>query len=450
MTDKAYQRTPVYALEKPLSGDIDQSVTQLDLTIRENLWREHGAPTTGMFMRNGFQPSATSPASMSVNLAPGLAFQYNGTDVPLSINGQSGLDDPHPFKPVVLSTLLNVVVPTAPGTNSRIDLIEVQYTRALDNLQSRQFLNTTTDSFSPSNVAKTLDPIVDTTLAYYAAAATPTTALAYKQGVPGASPSAPAVDTGYMAIAYIVVGTNVTTIVAANITDQRALMPLGKYLGRQVFSATGTYTPTPGARQVKVRMVGGGGGGGPGAATGASQASIGSGGQSGQYAEWTLLGATAPQGAGTIPITGGTVTVGAAGASSGNGGTTSAVVNGTTYSVGGGNAGVGQGPGSPTLGANTNPNVTAVANSPDLVTWGDGSPGFAFGSSFGSFTEGSGGNGGSSPFGAGGAGGQSGGAAGAAAMGFGGGGGGAFNSASATAILGGAGTAGLVIIDEWS
>lgn len=457
MTDKAFQRTPVYALEKPASGDIDQGFTQIDFTVREKLWQQIGKPQSGGFFRGGLQPVVTSPLSLGILLKAGLAFQYNATDLPLGLNGggpggaQAGLDDPHPYKPIVLTADLTVVVPTAPGANSRIDLIEVAYTRSLNNLQARQFLNTSTDSFSPANVAKTLDPTVDSTLAYYAAAATPTTALAYKSGVVAGSPVAPAVDAGYMAVAYITVGTNVTQIVAANISDQRCLLALGMYLGRQIFTATGTYTPTPNTRAVHVRMIAGGGAGGGAATTISAQASAGAGGSSGQYQELNITGANAPQGGGTIPITGGAVVIGAggtgvAGTIGNNGNDTTVVINGTTYDAAGGD-------GAGTVASLTPPQaiygsvpLSNVAGA-DFYYANQGQPGVTLAS-----TAAIGGAGASSPFGSGGSGistttttaGVN-----AASSGYGAGGGGGANAASQSQKAGGNGSNGLLIIDEY-
>lgn len=455
MTDKAFQRTPVYALEKPASGDIDQGFTQVDFSIRELLWRKLASQQAGGFVRGGLAPQPTGPATLAVLLKAGLAFGYSATDTPSAINGQAGLDDPHPFKPIALTADLTVAVPTAPTSNSRIDLIEVSYCRNLNNSQSRQFLNATTDSFSPSNVPKTLDPTVDATLQYIAAAGSlPAGAagLVYRSGVVSGSPVAPTVDTGFMAIAYITVGTSVTTISAANISDQRALLLLGMFLGRQIFTASGTYTPTPNTRQVRVRMVAGGGAGGGAPATGASQASVGGGGSSGMYGELNLTGAVAPQGGGTIAITGGAVTIGTGGTGvsgtiGNNGSDTIIVINGTTYDVAGGDGSGVVGPGTPPSAVTGAIPVVSVPGS-DFVFPEAGLPGFALSSACVVS-----GTGGANPFGIGGQGRviTSGNAAGAnASQGYGGGGGGGGACASAAATAGGTGGNGLVIIDEYA
>ena len=109
----------------------------------------------------------------------------------------------------------------------------------------------------------------------------------------------------------------------------------GRYLGRQRFTANGTYTPTTGARRVRFRIVGGGGGGG-GVSAHATEYTQSGGGCSGTYVEHTVFAAGG--------ITGGAVTIGAAGAagsgtgptSGGTGGSSSVVIQGVTYTVPGG------------------------------------------------------------------------------------------------------------------
>jgi hypothetical protein len=111
------------------------------------------------------------------------------------------------------------------------------------------------------------------------------------------------------------------------------------YLGTQVFTTGGTYTPTTGTTRVIVEAVGGGGGGG-GVSTGATQCGAGGGG-SGSYARWAF-------GDGTSLITGGVVIIGAGGtagdATGGNGGAggdTTIGVNGTEFTASGGSGGTG-------------------------------------------------------------------------------------------------------------
>lgn len=205
----------------------------------------------------------------------------------------------------------------------------------------------------------------------------------------------------------------------------------------QVFSASGTYTPTSGMKYCKVRQVGGGGAGGGAPVTSGTQTAGGGGGGSGEYAEGTFSSATigASQ----------TVTIGAAGtpnsgAAGGNGGTTSL---GALITCGGGIGGL-----SSTAGIVYN-GVSSLGGS-----GGSGgsfrTPGRQGGYSFGvvSTSFQAGGQGADSQFGAGGLAATAN-SAGVAALGYGAGGSGALNFTSQSARSGGAGTAGIIVIDEY-
>lgn len=78
----------------------------------------------------------------------------------------------------------------------------------------------------------------------------------------------------------------------------------GKLIGRQVFTASGTYTRSTNCKSVVVEVVGGGGGGGGAAASGAATRAAGAGGGGGGYASKRV----------TTPGVTETVTVGAGGA----------------------------------------------------------------------------------------------------------------------------------------
>ncbi len=213
----------------------------------------------------------------------------------------------------------------------------------------------------------------------------------------------------------------------------------------QTFNSNGTYTPTSGMKYCIIEVVGGGGGGGGAGATAGAQSSFGAGGGSGEIARGFFSAATI--GASKA------VTIGAAGAAnsgatggnggnssvgvliSSNGGTGGATVAATNFgSSQGGDGGTGGSGGSfrsPGL-----PGTNTFSN-----------PGGSFGYS---------GAGASSPYGSGGQGiinpavsmtGVN--FAGNSALGFGSGGSGGLNGPSQTATLGGAGTAGYVLITEF-
>jgi hypothetical protein len=119
----------------------------------------------------------------------------------------------------------------------------------------------------------------------------------------------------------------------------------GRLLNIQVFTASGTYTPTTGTTSIVVHVVGGGGGGGGAAATGAGQVSAGAGGGGGGYTRKRL-----GYGSGTTAVT---VGAGGGGVSAGNG------TAGGTSSFGAVCQATGGGGGSGTIGAVT---VTNAVN----------------------------------------------------------------------------------------
>lgn len=98
---------------------------------------------------------------------------------------------------------------------------------------------------------------------------------------------------------------------------------IGRLLNVQTFAASGTYTPTPGARLVRATVVGGGGGGGAGAATAAGQTSVGSSGGGAGYAIGVF----------NAPVAGTAVTVGAGG-DAGAGGSPAGVSGGSSSFAG--------------------------------------------------------------------------------------------------------------------
>lgn len=212
-------------------------------------------------------------------------------------------------------------------------------------------------------------------------------------------------------------------------------------IATQVFTSSGTYTPTTGMKYCIIEVVGGGGGGGATTATGAGEISAGSGGGGGGYARKTVSAATigASQ----------TVTIGAAGAagavSGGNGGAGGTTSVGAIISATGGQGG---------LGAS---NSAVVAQSAGLAGAGSGGDFNTVGNSgscsfgLGVLSVGYGGFGGSSFFGGGGrtSSGTAGTAIGTSGTSYGGGGGGGITFASSAAVAGGDGFAGIVIITEF-
>jgi hypothetical protein len=223
----------------------------------------------------------------------------------------------------------------------------------------------------------------------------------------------------------------------------------GALIGRQVFNAagSGTYTPTPGTRRAIVRGVGGGGGGGGAPPTGANGAEAASGGNSGVAIETEVVAAP------NTLLTGGPFTVGAGGVGTGNNGTnggdSTITINGVTLTapggVGGNTSGFGALP--PVI---VQPSAQPPATGVDYSASDLGGSGFALAT--GPTSSGlQGGTGGSGDYGIGGLGALFFPGNGADATGNGAGGGGAANSSSQpNFVLGGAGSPGLWIVEEYS
>lgn len=234
--------------------------------------------------------------------------------------------------------------------------------------------------------------------------------------------------------------TGVTGILpAANGGTGRSASSVGLWIGRQIFTSTGTYTPTAGTNSILVRIVGGGGGGGGAAATAAGQVAAGSGGGAGGYSEARI----------TSAFSGVTVTIGAAGAG-GTAGANPGTVGGNSslgaiLTANGGQAGNGGTAATP--GGTVSGVAGGTASGGDLNINGQSSLGSIY-LSTAAIQSGSGGN---SMLGSGGTGitTQTT-SAGNGAGGKGAGGSGGANTASQSAVAGGAGTIGLCIIDEYA
>lgn len=228
-------------------------------------------------------------------------------------------------------------------------------------------------------------------------------------------------------------GTNVTQL-AENIAQgtqgtqpMRVDQATGRLLSVQVFSTPGsfTYTPTTGTTRVRVRVQGGGGGGGGCVATAAGQVSLSACGSSGAYCESFITSSANFSGAAVVVGASGTVASGAAG---GNGGTSSFIVGATNMSAQGGRGGNNN---------LTTGNSTIVGTATNTATGGNlVNAGGACGGASLAFSATSGNKGFAAPsvFG----------------LGYGCGGDGQINVQSSAATVGNPGTAGVVIVEEYS
>ncbi|CBJ38347.1 protein of unknown function [Ralstonia solanacearum CMR15] len=218
-------------------------------------------------------------------------------------------------------------------------------------------------------------------------------------------------------------------------------MTTGRLLNVQIFTASGTYTPTAGTKSVLVEGCGAGGAGGGVPIASGTVAAVGGGGSAGSFGKKRILSG----------FSGVAVTIGAAGAgaanAAGTAGGTSSFGSLVTFPGGGGGA-----VGTVTSTASVNAVGGTQSNAPtsaDIASPGwTGKPGINLGGAS-AFS----GSGGDSPYGV--AGGYAGANAtyvqnGTAALGFGAGGGGAIGSNSGTTAAGGNGAPGLIIVWEYA
>ncbi|EES2729298.1 phage tail protein [Escherichia coli] len=231
--------------------------------------------------------------------------------------------------------------------------------------------------------------------------------------------------------------TNVGRNILAKASTQAVIQYLGLgdtsgYVGRRLstraFASSGTYTPTPGTKRIRVIITGGGGGGGGCQAASNNETFFGAGGGAGG----TVITILTPT-QNSYPVTIGAGGAGGVGATNGlKGGDSSFGSIIAPGGEGGGKVGV----------TNTNGGNGGVPNIGDIrITGGDGGDGQSGNISVS-------GEGGASYWGGGGRAGAGGGVRGRA---FGSGGGGAYDAGySGTSMTGGKGAAGVCIIEEFA
>ncbi|KXR38428.1 phage tail protein [Escherichia coli] len=203
---------------------------------------------------------------------------------------------------------------------------------------------------------------------------------------------------------------------------------VGRWLNTRVFTSSGTYTPTPGTKRIRVTITGGGGGGGGCKATSNNETFFGAGGGAGG----TIISIMAPT-QNSYPVTIGAGGAGGVSATNGTSGGNSVFASLIAPGgAGGGKVGV----------TNTNGGNGGVPSTGDIrITGGNGGDGQSGNISVS-------GEGGTSYWGGGGRAGAGGGVSGKA---YGSGGGGAYDAGySGTSMTGGKGAAGICIIEEFA
>lgn len=269
-----------------------------------------------------------------------------------------------------------------------------------------------------------------------------TGAVSVVTGTEAASPVPPAIPVGKSPVAQVLLQTTSTAITNAMLADERDFSNVGLAGGAlinvQIFTSSGTYTPTAGTSKVIVEVQAGGGSGGGTAATSATTGAASSGGASGAYAKSLFTSGFA----GVAVAVGAGGAAPAAGANNGNLGGASSFGSLVSCAGGGrGNAGPAFTP--PALvggaGAGAGPTGANIVGGTGVQS----AAGFVLGT-----TVVVGGSGGPSHFGGGGTGGGN--SVGGNAASPGAGGGGSSSIASTAARSGGAGANGIVIVYEYA
>ncbi|EHV2507031.1 tail fiber protein [Escherichia coli] len=218
------------------------------------------------------------------------------------------------------------------------------------------------------------------------------------------------------------------TLTAANLGLSDSSGYVGRLVNTQVFTSSGTYTPTPGTKRIRVTITGGGGGGGGCKATSNNETFFGAGGGAGG----TIISIMTPT-QNSYPVTIGAGGAGGVSATNGTSGGNSVFASLIAPGgAGGGKVGV----------TNTNGGNGGVPSTGDIrITGGHGGDGQ-------SGNIGVSGEGGTSYWGGGGRAGAGGGVIGKA---YGSGGGGAYDAGySGTSMTGGKGASGICIIEEFA
>ncbi|ELJ6778632.1 TPA: tail fiber protein [Escherichia coli] len=203
---------------------------------------------------------------------------------------------------------------------------------------------------------------------------------------------------------------------------------VGRWLNTRVFTSSGTYTPTPGTKRIRVTITGGGGGGGGCKAISNNETFFGAGGGAGG----TIISIMTPT-QNSYPVTIGAGGAGGVSATNGTSGGNSVFASLIAPGgAGGGKVGI----------TNTNGGNGGVPSTGDIrITGGNGGDGQSGNISVS-------GEGGTSHWGGGGRAGAGGGVSGKA---YGSGGGGAYDAGySGTSMTGGKGAAGICIIEEFA
>lgn len=258
MANLPFDRVVWNPLEKALSTDWNLNTSEQDRSLRDTMmalmkYAETLSPTghsVSGFVADAFQ--VIPGVGMNVVVSPGIAFFENASPT-TDVGGVSGLNDLSLYSPVVLSDPAGITFPiNTPTTgNERYDLIEAKIDRRTAT-GTTPVLNPSTGVFGTSTNIKGLTYAVDSDYGSVTFPAISTNGLSLKRGSPAAYGSAtiPPATSGYIAIAYVKVRSDTTSITGQNITDVRPIIfPHGSFDVTAKFRITdsgSTYTLSDG------------------------------------------------------------------------------------------------------------------------------------------------------------------------------------------------------------
>ena len=307
-------RKIIYPGQIPLETDLLGTNQNTMVALSKLASALFGTSTTAI----GLAVGPSSPAALTVVVSPGEVYSLQ----PLEGTAYSSIPADTTHSIVKQGILLDAATlacpaPTTAGFSINY-LIEAAYQEVDDTSTVLPFYNASNPSQAysgPNNSG-----------ASSATRRAGTVVLQAKAGIAATTgtQTTPAADAGYVALAVVTVANGQSTIVAGNIVASglpvNTPISSGRLLNIQTFPSSGTYTPTSGARRIRIRAIGGGGGGGGVSATSAGQVNISGGGASGAYIEiWTNV-PTSPQ---SFIIGSGGAAGAATGGSGGAGGATS-------------------------------------------------------------------------------------------------------------------------------
>lgn len=316
-----------YAGQIPLETDLLNTNRNTMVAIAKLARAMFGTST----IVNGLSVGASSPAALTVDVQPGEIYSQQNLDS--TAYSSLAADTTHQIvKQGIALDKVTLSCP-APGTTgfSINYLIQATLQETDGGATVLPFYNASNPSQAysgPNNTGASSNTVRACAAVVSAKAGTAATT---------GTQTTPAPDAGYVGLAVVTVANGQSTITSGNISVYSgapvlpAPLNTGRLLNVQVFTSSGTYTPTAGTNSVVVEVQGAGGAGGGTPACDASHAALGGGGGSGAYAKSRL----------TSGFSGATVTVGAGGTgvsnANGNAGGTSSFGSISAPGGGGGN-----------------------------------------------------------------------------------------------------------------